>query len=155
MKRYFTLAVFASVLLLSACSYTSNFVVLNESGKPIRVRYKLKTSAYEPFQLIAEPARVSESNLRNRDREWQVLKSSEYHLDRESRTITVDLPPHEALRVLYITNYRGHDDASGADRFEIDEIVISGASGEVAIQGDQTRKKFAEESESLYVWAYK
>jgi hypothetical protein len=83
------------------------------------------------------------------------LKSGDYQLDRVERIVAVEVLPHEALRVLYITNYGGHDAVSDADRFQIDEIIVSGASGELRLQGDEIRRKFTEESESLYVLSYK
>ena len=155
MRRYCTCLILACVLLLSACSYTSNFVVLNESGKPIKVQYKIRSHSSEPFQLTGEPAKTQEAKLRNRDRQWQLLKSGDYQLDHVERIVAVEVLPHEALRVLYITNYGGHDAVSDADRFQIDEIIVSGASGELRLQGDEIRRKFTEESESLYVLSYK
>jgi hypothetical protein len=155
MKRYLIILTFASVLLLSACSYTSNFVVLNESEQPIKVQYKIKNSPSEPLQLIGEPAKTAGANLRNGDKQWRILKSDEYQLDREARTITIDVMPHEALRVMYITNYGGHDDASEANKFKIDEIIVTGAHGEAKYQGEQIRRQFTEASETLYVLTYK
>ncbi|HEX7998547.1 MAG TPA: hypothetical protein VF528_09165 [Pyrinomonadaceae bacterium] len=155
MKRYLIILIFASVLLLSACSYTSNFVVVNESGQPIKVQYKIKNSPSEPLQLVGAPAKTAEANLRNADKQWRVLESGEYELDREARTITIDVMPHEALRVLYITNYGGHDDASDAGKFEIDEIILKGAHGEAQYQGEQIRRQFTEATETLYLLTYK
>ena len=155
MKRYLIILLFASVLLLSACSWTSNFVLLNESDQPIKVQYKIKNSSSEPLHLTGEPAKTAEANLRNGDKQWRLLKSGEYQLDREARTITIDVMPREALRVMYITNYGGHDDASDANKFVIDEIIVKGAHGEAKYQGEQIRKHFTEASETLYVLTYK
>jgi hypothetical protein len=155
MRRYLAVLIFTLILLLSACSYTASFVILNESEKPLKVQYKIKNSPYEPLQLIGEPAKTAASNLRQSDRQWQMLKSGEYQLDREARTVTVEVPPHEALRVSYITNYGGHDGATAAGKFEIDEVVLSGSSGEIKFEGDQARRKFIEDSESLYVLSYR
>ena len=155
MRRYFAALIFASVLLLSACSYTSNFVVLNETEQPLRVQYKVKNSPSEPLQMTGAPAKTAGANLSNRDKQWQILKSGEYQLDREARTITVDVMPHEALRILYITNYGGHDDDSDANKFAVNEIIIKGAAGEAKYQGEQIRRQFIEVSESLYVLMYK
>jgi hypothetical protein len=155
MRRHCICFVFMLVLLLSACSYTSSFVVLNESEMPVKVRYRIKRFDAEPLRLTGEPAKTEEANLRNRDRQWRLLKSGEYLLELEARTVTVEVSPREALRVLYITNYGGHDDVSDAGKFQIDEITINGARGEIKFQGDEIRRKFVEESESLYVLSYK
>ena len=155
MRRYLTLLALAFLLLFSACSYISNFVVVNDSENPVDVRYRIKDSPYELFQLVPEPAKAPGADLRGRNNQWAVLESGDYRLDPQARTITVKVQPHEALRLLYISNYPGHQDASGGTRFEIDEIVLTGSRGEIVIRGDDARKKFAEESESLYVLTYK
>jgi hypothetical protein len=155
MRRYLTILLLAPVLLLSACSFTTNFVVLNESARPVTVKYRIKYSRSEPFQEAGEPAKIAEANLRDRDKQWQTLESGEYQLEREERTVTIELMPHEALRVFHLSNYSGHDEADNVNRFGIDEISLSGASGEVGFQGDQARRQFVEESSTLYVLSYR
>jgi hypothetical protein len=151
--RCFTGALLIAASLQVACSYISNFVVLNDSNKPIEVRYKIRDSSYEPFQLVPEPGTASESNLSRADNHWQPLSSQDYHLG--GRTVTLTVQPHEGLRVESIPNYPGHEDTSAADRFQIDEIIIAGGSGELRIHGEETRIKFVEQSESLYLLRYR
>src|SRR5882762_8438744 len=105
MRRYLILPALACLLLFSACSYISNFVVVNESENPVDVRYKIKDSPYEVFQLVPEPAKAPATEFGTSDNQWTVLKSGDYRLDNQTRTITVKLQPREALRVLYISNY--------------------------------------------------
>jgi hypothetical protein len=155
MRRYLTTLIFALAVLLSACSYTTSFVVLNESAQPVFVKYRIKNLHTEPLKQTGEPAKVAEANLRERDKQWQVLKAGEYQLDDEGRTVTVELKPHEALRVLHVSNYGGHNDEYSAGKFEIEEITLSGASGELKIRGEQTRRYFLEETANLYVLSYK
>jgi hypothetical protein len=155
MRRYLTMLILAPVALLSACSYTTNFVVLNESAQAVVVKYRIKNLHTEPLRQTGEPAKVAEASLRDRDKQWQVLKAGEYQLDDEARTVTVELKPHEALRVQQTSNYTGHDDEYSAGKFEIEEISLSGASGELKIRGAQTRRYFIEETANLYVLSYK
>jgi hypothetical protein len=155
MRRCLTILILAPVVLLSACSFTTNFVVVNESAQAVVVKYRIKDSRSEPFQVVGGPAKLDEANLRDREKQWQVLKDGEYQLDRETRTVTVELLPHEALRVQQTSNYSSHDDEYSASKFEIEEITLSGASGELKIRGEQTRRYFVEETDTLYVLSYK
>ena len=155
MKRVLIPLIFAFVLLLAACSYTSSFVVLNETGEPVEVSYKVVGSLSDPVQMAGVPEKTAGANLRNRDKEWQALGPGQYGVDRGARTITVRVMPHEALRVVRLTNYRGHGDTSAAAPFIIEEITLRGAGGEVRLQGDQARRGFVEESESLYTLTYR
>jgi len=152
MRRKFTALVFACVALLSACSYISDFVVVNESDEPIEVSYKIRESAYEVFQEIAKPAKIAEADLRGSNKHWQELEAGNYRLDRGTRTIAVQVMPHEALRLEGIPNY---SEASDADNFKIEEVLVRGSHDEVRMQGNQVRKRFMKESVSLYVFTYK
>lgn len=154
MKRVLIFPTFALVLLLTACSYISSFVILNETEQPIEVRYKVKPSPLDPLQTVGLPAKTAKANIRNRDKEWQTLTPEQYKFDREARTLTIQVMPDEALQVERITNYRGHDNAY-PDSFAIEEISIKGASGEVKLQGDQARRSFIEESGSTYTLTYR
>ena len=155
MKRVLIPLTFVFVLLLTACSYTSSFVIVNATDQPVEVRYKATGSLSDPIQMVGVPATTTEASLRDQDREWQTLSSEQYSVDREARTITVRVMPHEALRIARITNYRGHDDTSTTSTFIIEEISLNGTGGEVRLQGDQVRRGFVAESESLYTLTYR
>ena len=155
MERVLIPLTFVSVLLLTACSYTSSFVIVNATDQPLEVRYKATGSLSDPIQMVGVPAQTTEASLRVSDREWQTLSSEQYSVNREARLITVRVMPHEALRVARITNYRGHSDASTTSTFIIEEISLTGASGEVRLQGAEARRGFVAESESLYTLTYR
>ena len=155
MRRVLVFLTFALALSLAACSYTTNFVVVNATARPLELRYKVKASERDPLQAAGEPLKTAEENLRGGDRQWQRLSPEEYAVDREARTITVRVMPHEAVVVRRLTNYGGHDDTSDAETFAIEEIRLNGASGEVTLQGDQARRSFLAESDNLYTLTYR
>lgn len=155
MKRVFLALTFAFALLLTACSYTTNFIVLNATDQPVELRYKLKDSPRDVIQVAGDPRKTAGEKLRNSDKEWRLLVPGEYTVDRESRTVTIRLMPHEAVLVRQVTNYGGHDDTSDAEAFAVEEIRLNGASGEVTHQGDQARRSFVRESDNLYTLTYK
>ena len=155
MRRVLIFLTFVFVLLLAACSYTTSFVVLNRTEQPVEVRYRIKASPSDPLLMVGEPLKTAQAKLRNSDKEWQKLAPGQYVFDREARTITIQLMPHEALLVRRVTNYRGHDDSSEAEHYPIEEISLKGASGAVQLQGDQARRSFIAESDHLYTLTYR
>jgi hypothetical protein len=155
MKRVFIFLTFAFVLLLTACSYTTNFVILNATDQPVELRYQLKDTPRDVIQVAGEPRKTAGEKLRNSDKEWRLLAPGEYAVNREARTVTIRLMPHEAVLVRQLTNYGGHDDTSDAEAFAIEEIRLDGASGVVTHQGDQARRSFIRESDNLYTLTYR
>ena len=62
-------------------------------------------------------------------------------------------PPGDALRVEQL-NLVDRQDGDAASRFAIEEIDISGADGEIKLQGEQARKSFVAESKKVYTLTY-
>jgi hypothetical protein len=150
----FVLLTFAPVLLLAACSYTTAFAIVNGSGQPLDVEYKIAASPAEPLAQAGEPALAPEANLGGRDKGWRTLRPDEYVFDREARTVKVRLMPHEALLVRRLTNYRDHAGA-GTGPFLIEGITLRGANGVVELRGDEARRSFVEVTETFYTLTYK
>lgn len=155
MRRVLIFLTFALALLLAACSYTTNFVILNDTDQPVELRYKVKASERDPVQVAGDPQKTAGEKLRDSDREWRLLVPGEYSVDRAARTVSIRVMPHEAVLVRRLTNYGGHDDTSDAEAFAVEEIRLSGASGEVILQGEQARRSFLRESDNLYTLTYK
>lgn len=155
MKRILVPLTFILALLLTACSYTTNFVILNTTAQPVELRYKLKDSPRDVLEVAGAPRKTAGDKLRNSDKEWRLLAPGEYSVDREARTVAIRLMPHEAVLVRQLTNYGGHDDTSDAEAFAVEEIRLNGASGEVILQGDQARRSFQRESDNLYTLTYR
>ena len=155
LKRVLTGLTFALALLLAACSYTTNFVVVNATGQPVELRYTVKASPRDPLEMVGQPRKTAADKLRDGDREWRLLAPGEYELDGGARAITLRLMPGEAVLVRQLTNYGGHDDTSDAEAFAVEEIRLGGAAGEVTHRGDQARRSFLRESDNLYTLTYK
>ena len=154
-RRVKCLLVVLSVLL-SSCSWVSNFVVLNQSNQPLQVTYKVKQSPYDVFQEIGKPAKKAAADLLDYERHWRVLDNGEYSLSPEIRSVTVQVMPGEALRLEAIPNFSGYDrDGSGLKKIRIQEVLLNGAQGELLIKADEIPKGFIRNSESLYVLTYK
>ena len=142
-------------LTLTACSYSTDFVVINDSANPVEVQYKVKNYPGS-FAPPATPSTITSSQLDSHGgQQWKKLNSDQYQIDVETRTVIVRLMPHEALLVASMHNYGGHEDAWDAKEFPIDEIAVSGSDGELRLAGQQARITFSEISRALYTLTYK
>jgi hypothetical protein len=153
-RRMYCVCVLVCVLLLTACSFTTNFVVINASDHPIEVRYKIKKPD-DPRAIgvpTVSPATKSVSQLQQQT-SWNQLSTSQYSLDRESREVVVSLPPGQALLVEQLD--RAVEDANQAGTFSIEAIDLVGANGEIHLKGEQARKAFVAESKRLYAIRYR
>jgi hypothetical protein len=131
----------ASLLPLTGCSKRTSFVLINASGRPIEVSYKLKHSIdprREDMGLHVMPAVKAIPEV-GEQTPWQELSASEFEVDLGSRTVTVSLAPGKALRIEQL-NLR--DDPNPAASFNIEELCIKGDSGEVKLQGGQLYASF-------------
>ena len=115
MRRESLILILLLTSTLTACSYFTDFVVVNESDHPIDVGYRYKHfPGDKPFELYVPPSKIAAQRLSSKGgNEWQQLTPSDYQLDRENRTVLVRVMPREAIRIYSFHNYRGHDDAQG------------------------------------------
>jgi hypothetical protein len=147
----------SSIVVLTACSTSTNFVVVNASNNPIVVRYRLKKpiNPISPSRLPEMPSVVLISEL-DRQIPWRELPKSRFTFDPDTRTAVVSLMPEEALRVEQrtLTDSPRHNEEQ-ADGFSIEEINITGLSGEVTFRGGQVRKSFVPASKTTYTLTYR
>src|SRR6266852_5210021 len=79
MRRLLPVLIVLFALSTAACSYSTDFVVVNDSGQPIEVRYRIKRFPNEPSTLTARPAKIASSEITTRDkRAWRNLTPDEY-----------------------------------------------------------------------------
>ncbi len=147
MRYVFTVLLLLCALTLAACSFSTDFVVINASGQPIEITYKIGETGVDPLAVTRRPATLPASLLSSR--EWQELPSAQYVFDREKRTVTVSLSSGAALRI----NQGGewNERETGAD-FIIKELRIRGTNGEVIHKGDQVYKSFVAVPKPFYAF---
>lgn len=151
MRRWILTALVGSVALFAACSYLTDFVIVNESDGPIIVRYEVKDypGAFYPPEV---PKVMPASELGERGKQWDAIQ---YELDEASRSVTTQLMPGQALRLTTIHHYSGHDDPIDAENFQIRRITVSGTRGELDLKGEQARTTFTRVSLTLYKLTYR
>lgn len=157
MQRTLVFLIVFITVLLTACTYGSHFVIVNESGGVVQVEYKPKDWPSEtPLYFVGAPAKLAAAQLSASDKKWQELTPEQYQLDPGRRRIIVRLMPGEALRVAALGDYDyGDDEARRAKQFPIEEITVIGQSGKLGLVGELARKAFTLESRGLYVVRYK
>jgi hypothetical protein len=156
MRWLLILIVLLLTISLTSCSYSTDFVVLNNADYPIEVVYTVKASPIGPPSLEIEPMVVSSANLEIEDKsKWRKLPPDQFRIDQVTRTVVVHLPAHEALLITTMHHYIGDEDPNDVEMFPIQEISVSGADGALRFTGDSARKAFERMSRVLYVLSYK
>jgi hypothetical protein len=147
LRYIFTVLFLLFALTLAACSFSTDFVVVNASEQPIEITYKIGETGVDPLVVTGKPATLPASQLSSR--EWQELSATQYASDREQRAVTVSLSPGLALRV-----YQGGDwsERETGVNFIIKELNIRGANGEVILKGDQVYKNFVAVPKPFYAF---
>jgi hypothetical protein len=151
MRRVILLALVGSLILLGACSYATDFVIVNESDTAIIVRYEVKDFP-GPFYAPTTPGVLAASEVSGGGQQWT---PTQFQLDEASRSVTTQLMPGQALLVARMNHYSGHDDPTDDYKYQIRRIVVSGTRGEVEFSGDQARTAFTRIARSLYTLTYK
>jgi hypothetical protein len=149
-----TLSVFNTI----GCSYTTDFVLVNNSGEPIAIRYIVKESKLFPEDFDRPPVAPSVSPIKNLSDQtrWKVLSGTEYKFDSPSRTVSMQLMPGYGLRIdKRNLQDAGQDEASKSRNFGIETIEMTGTKGEILLTGEQARIAFTFESKSLATITYR
>lgn len=145
------LTVLLGVSLLAACSFSSDFIVVNDAQQPVEVTYRFKFAG-----LISRPATVPRSEVSTRRPEhWQELTTDRYEVNQVWRTVRLRLMPGEALRLASVHEYSSHESRSSLGELPIDEISIRGASGEMVFRGEQVRLNFVKQGTQVFTMTYK
>ena len=134
----------------TACSYLTDFVVVNDSGQPLNIQFRVKDS--RSLGENSSLAKIAISQLQNSDKQWQSLSPAEYQVDQRTGMVMVHLMPGEGLRIAVMHHYTGNP--SDVENFPIEEITVAGASGELRVTGQQVLKAFSKVSMVLYTLTY-
>jgi hypothetical protein len=146
LRHVTTILLFPCLLLVTSCSRATLFVVVNKSERSVEVRYRVKGSSGDVRVACSTPAVDPVSEL-DSDKPWRELSASEYQVDEANRSITVSLKPEEVLRIVVIRSpENAEEEATAAETFCVEEIVLSGAHGEIKLAGKQVYPGFVPES---------
>ena len=138
------------------CSYSTDFVAVNQTDTAIFVVYKFKTFENQMSKFEIAPAVAMESEVSGRHKtKWERLSADRYEVDQAQRIVRLSLHAHEALWVTTMSHYVGDKNPHDVASFPVEEISMSGPAGEIKFTGDQARQAFESQSTTLYTLAYK
>ena len=154
MRLFLLFILLLLTISLTSCSYSTDFVVLNNTDSPIEVVYRMKQTP-APLALTGEPKVVAAANLEMESKsEWTKLAPDRFRVDEVNRTFTVRVAAHEALWVTAMHHYIGDEDPNDVEGFPIEEVSVKGADGEMRFSGDNARRAFKRVSRVVYVLSY-
>ena len=145
------MALVGSLCLFAACSYLTDFVIVNESDGPVTIRYEIKDFPGS-FYVPTDPKVVPASQLSEDGQRWQPVQ---FAVDEASRSVTTQLLPGQALRIASMSHYSGHNDPNDDHKYQIRAITVSGRRGELHFTGEQARTSFTKVALTLYTLTYK
>lgn len=149
-----SLLTLAALVSATACSYATEFVIVNDSAQVLMLEYRVKSFPGE-FAPPENPATLQASQLSSHgNRDWTRLASAQYRMDANHRSVKLSLMPGQALLVCKIHNYAGHNDAWDAQEFPLDQITLSGSNGVLLLKGEEARTRFSQRSRVLFVLDY-
>ena len=148
MKRLITIAVLGLTTICMACSFSHEFVVVNESSQPVDVQYRVKEfkGRFSPPEM---PATLPSSQLKPREHhQWISLAENRYRIDAEYRTVSVRILPGEALLIATL-----HSDSWSG--FPLERIEVRGVNGVQNFTDSQVLRAFSDVSRSLHTLTYR
>lgn len=149
-KLVLSLVLFCFVVINSACSWITRFVIVNKSNAPVEIRLQYEPLSGERF--LKKTALDAKGEIV--DQNWQNLAPEEFQDNKPAEIVTLKLDANTALAVAEEVNYTGHN-AGHADFFKIKNLEIRGAGGTVRIDGKQVLLQFEKQDDSLYTIIYK
>jgi hypothetical protein len=150
MKRVFAASIVAIICLISsACSYSVNFVVINNSDSVLEVEYTILGGG-------DNPARISLAEWNKwfgGEKEWREIPQDEYRFEPETGKYKLKIAPNEVVKIFkrndWMYSIENYQD------FELINIQLTGESGKVGYEGNQIFKQFEEKNYSNRFIAYK
>ena len=132
--------ILCAACVCAGCSFSSDFVILNNSDQPVQVTYTLAESGSDVPSITGTgtPAVLDVDDLRGRD--WRPLSKDEYSFDPPTRTVTVSLPPNQALLIDGGGEWRS--DSECPSGFDIERVQLIGIKGWKVVEGDNACKSF-------------
>jgi hypothetical protein len=147
--------IIAFSLVCVACSYATEFYVVNLSEASIEISYKFRALPTSPENLRFVPTIKLASQLEATSRyDLKEVATDRYKIDQVTRTVTVSVLPQEALQITSMRGYTGDAVVMNINGFLLEKVSIAGSTGEVAFSGKQLFRFFSKQSKILYTLTY-
>ncbi len=154
-RKTFTLLSLALLLsALSACSYITEFVVVNDSGSPVEVHYTFRAGRRTDECCPDRPAKKASARLDDHDAAWLEVGAGGFSYDPAAGAVTLTLGPGEAVRVFRRSGWRGHGVPGDDESFTLDSVRVAGSNGVLRYEGRQAQYQFQRQDNNLYKLTY-
>ena len=160
MKYFLAFTIIILSLLISACSFSTPFVVINSSEGQIEIYYELKPSGMMPHENIRKPQVASVEEFNSGKFQWRELPPDKFVIDSEKGTVKAIIQPNEVIEIESEDGIGVNEKPS--EHFDIKKLNLNGASGLIGFEGNQIYKQFKREEKSwfspggtVYVFYYK
>lgn len=160
--RIFTSELFIAfmlTLLLSGCSWMTNFIVTNSSDAPVNLSIAAETIKQQSgiitcpidYWSYLETNKVPAGSSVS----WQRLSQERYKLDQQSCSAHFEIFPGESVRISAELNYFESQHAKALLPGKINKLSIHTKDGEILITGIQIAKHFIMLDKSTYAYIIK
>jgi hypothetical protein len=134
------LTIFITVFL-SACSFSADFVIVNNSGAFVEVSYETK---HKPTYKSIKPYLVSLENFNSGNKEWREVPEDRLKIDNEKPIVEVKVAPNEVLRFESVDAGRIKSDPY--DELNTNRLTITGKNGSIILEGNQVFEQLEPQS---------
>ena len=152
--------IFGLVCLLTSCQSSINLVIVNESGRPVIIKYKAKLANYTPQGSREMPVeflpKVIDLETWDRDKfsdsDWQTKAAALKSFDFGTGSFVLSIAPNEVVRILKDSDsvmYRGDADAY----FPLVSLEVSDDSGREIVYPAGLRSQFSKRGSGNYYLA--
>ena len=157
MKRIFVIGIISTLcLIVSGCSHSTQFFVINKSLSPIEVEY-IVTSDFDPVEdTQVKPYKMSlfEWDTWLGNKELREVPLSEYEFDAKLHKVKVKLNPNEVLRVAIALHHESV--LPTADyKFPITSLSLIQDKDQIFYIGKRFYQQFEKKDDNNYFIAYK
>ena len=146
-RRLIAIAFLAVFMLITSCSYSATFVIINLSDGLMEVTYEFKDDPKVEFscpegEVYTTPSIRGADEVDNKEAVWSPLQAGEYVCDPLARTVFVPVGAGVALKVVSHDDPGSETGALDARRFPIGRLLVNGPSGSMEYSGDQVLRAF-------------
>lgn len=157
MKKLLAISVLlVVVLILSGCSYSTEFVVVNDSTSPIEIEFVITSNFDSIEHTVTKPYKTSLSNWNSwfERTDWQEILQKEYEFDSQLHKAKLKLNPKEVARIAIALH---HETVLITDNYEfpIKTLYLNGENDEILYSGKQFYKQFEKKGDNRYFIEYK
>lgn len=143
-------------IFLSACSFSYDILIVNDSDKPIEISYKISEKGQfdEPMIKSVEDWNTQKSikHFWTKEKLWQSLPENEYQTNLETRERIIKISPRQIIKI-EVGDYNPVSEEYG-DMTDIIELKIISPNGEINYKGKLLLKQF-EKDNYTFIKTYK